>query len=481
MRRIFIFLILLIFPLNAFANQLSGQWAAEGLRFILIEEDDVIIGDIIERGEVVGSIVGIAKGRRLTGIHVRDGVAGSFQGSVFTDGNRFSLLASDMDGNNPVVWKATRDQRWDEPHNLKSFGKPDQLTFPYEGTWRTEFGSLRIHTIRGRYFVGDYSDRGVIFGVSGSRPSTGSNLLFGTFTNGPRTGKFEFRLDTPEKFTGLWRFSTDTDFRVGWWGERAGSSPEILSRVGNGKSIDTRVARSDPKSDFNFGYHRREEAAVKQGQDWCGPAKVTKEVPTVLNSTFSQYFIPVCERHDACYRLRERTQKFCDDQMVEGMKDACDAKFSKGHPNSVDCYYQAKVFTVILRSSAGAWAFSGEPHGVIERFRARRIEDLVTDDEIEICLDIHNPSAVQQEYEVRLLQHRNVIVDREPDTHEINVDAGDTVRNVCVGTNFSPDWSIGDLMFPVNVAVWADTPSNISFTNDMVPVDSIWVKKEDLK
>ena len=459
------------------AAEIEGGWTSSDIAFNLIEEDDIFIGDILVRSSVVGSLVGVANGRRLTGIYVRDGRAGSYQGFVSSDGKRISLLAGDINGSAVKVWSAARVRS--SAVHLSSFGKVDQLTTPFEGKWRTRFGTVRIHSIRGRYFVGDYSDRGIVFGTATD------NRLFGTFTNRSATGILRFRLDTPDKWFGLWRFSSATGMNVDWWGRRLGDSAEVLTMIGNRKSIDTRPARLDPNSDYNAGYRARETAAMRPGLDFCGPQFLTDAASIfpdfLINEPFSEPFEEVCQRHDACFQLKEKTQKFCDDQMIAGMHQACSDIFIVDLIARAKCERKAIFFSIMLRTTYGADAFGGLPHGLISNVRARRIEDTFSDDEVEICIDVHNPSAVLQEYDVELYSGRLTLVDREPDSFEFNVDEGATKRDICVGTNFSATWSIKDLIFPLSVHLRADSPSGYGFIDDMVVVDGILVDRADLR
>ena len=167
-------------------------------------------------------------------------------------------------------------------------------------------------------------------------------------------------------------------------------------------------------------------------RDECGPGWLTDVVGGTLNGRFRQ----VCRRHDACYRERQASQRDCDARMTREMASICAGRPWYEKPS---CQMHANVFTSFITSTYGGMSYSGAPEGRILEVSRKRIDDFWTDDEVTYCATVHNPSAITQEYDLRLYTTTRRLVDTEPDTHEFNVQSGGRKR-ACVGTNFSPDW-----------------------------------------
>ncbi|KCZ92757.1 hypothetical protein [Hyphomonas johnsonii] len=225
------------------------------------------------------------------------------------------------------------------------------------------------------------------------------------------------------------------------------------------------------------------EAANMDPADRCGPAFIQDHVPagliSVMGPVIDGPFRPVCRRHDACYRLNEHTQSWCDDRMRDEMLAICDLQAGSGAYRVPGiglslCRFHAGVYYAAINNTYGAYAHIGQPGGEITGVRSRVIDDAITDDEFTVCVDVANTTDIVQEYDVEMHTEDGVRVDREPDTYETNVRAGESAE-FCVGTNATPLWSLKDLSDTVYVSIRADTPENFAFTNDMVIVDSIAV------
>jgi len=69
------------------------------------------------------------------------------------------------------------------------------------------------------------------------------------------------------------------------------------------------------------------EAVLRDPTDRCGPefiqTKLPKSFVNVAGAVTDGPFRPVCQRHDACYRLQERTQAECDRRMKREMAAVC--------------------------------------------------------------------------------------------------------------------------------------------------------------
>lgn len=240
----------------------------------------------------------------------------------------------------------------------------------------------------------------------------------------------------------------------------------------SGQGIDAPV-------DVGADYAAREALMMEEG-DSCGPTFVQEKLPATAQRVISPIadgpFRPVCARHDACYRLGEKTQAWCDDRMRDEMLGIC-AKGGATKAYSVPvigaslCQFHAGMYYGAINNTYGAYAYGTEAGGEITDVRTRVIDDQLSDDEFEICVDVHNPTQGMQEYDVELHDAAGRLIDREPDLHEENVRAGET-EAFCVGTNYSPRWGISDLSDVVYVSVRADTPDSFAFINDMVIVDT---------
>ena len=210
-------------------------------------------------------------------------------------------------------------------------------------------------------------------------------------------------------------------------------------------------------------YKHRERRAYSQ-TDYCGPSFLTKHI----GSSISGPFLHVCKQHDACYRLGEKSQRFCDNQMKVGMEKVCQRKPWYEQPR---CQTHASIFGRLIETTIGGQAFEGAPQGKIINVKRNVIKDYLSDDEVDYCVTIHNDSKITQEYEVRLVTAHERIVDREPDSYEANV-LSNARKTICVGTDSLPQWSQSDLSSQVYIQLLADTPEGWSVSNDLVHVDT---------
>lgn len=225
--------------------------------------------------------------------------------------------------------------------------------------------------------------------------------------------------------------------------------------------------------------YRDRETAAMMNVDQCGPSFLTDNAPASFGSAVSGAFRPACQRHDACYRLGEQTQKWCDDQFGADLLAICSDE-PAGFRDA--CETRASLFEALVRTTFGANSFGAStadqmPAGAIQSVRAEFKKSLIFDDEITICVRILNDSKVTQEYDVELYTEAGERVDREPDSHELNVEAGAVSEEICVGTTDDPRWSLEDLGQRARLHLRADTPRGFAVTDDMVTVD---VKEIDL-
>jgi len=262
---------------------------------------------------------------------------------------------------------------------------------------------------------------------------------------------------------------------------KAIASPAIAMVVASCASLSNPV---DVPADVGEDYILR-EAEHMEAADSCGPEFVQDKLPDALKSVIEPLadgpFRPVCARHDACYRLGEKSQAWCDDRMRDEMFAICDtgqagvAYRIPGIGPSL-CKFHGGIYYRMINSTFGGVAYGGAPGGEIAAIRTRRIADKIGGDELEICADILNSTLLMQEYDLELHSETGKMIDREPDLHEENIRAGET-ETLCVSTNWNIRWDAENVGDEVFVSLRADTPESFAFWNDMVIVDS---KRVDL-
>ena len=203
------------------------------------------------------------------------------------------------------------------------------------------------------------------------------------------------------------------------------------------------------------------EAMMRDPDDRCGPEFIQTKLPAsfvnVVGAVTDGPFRPVCQRHDACYRLQERTQAECDRRMKREMAAICASgkatpTYSLPMVGKSLCRFHAGLYYDAINNTYAAVAYGGRPGGQIVNVATRVIDDPVTDDEFEVCVDVHNNTYAMQEY----------------------VGVGET-KTMCVSTNYTR-WSLKDLPDEVQVSLRCDTPENFSVRHDMVVVDTVSVK-----
>lgn len=235
----------------------------------------------------------------------------------------------------------------------------------------------------------------------------------------------------------------------------------------------------DAPIDVPADYAAREQQHMEDS-DRCGPEflqeRLSAGMLNIIGPIADGPFRPVCKRHDACYRLKEMTQAWCDDRMRDEMISICNTgeatpAYSVPVIGPSLCRFHAGLYYQAINSPAGAVAYKGQAGGKIVDIRSRRVEDWLSNDEFEVCVDVTNNTKSMQEYDIELHTADGKLVDREPDTYERNVRAEET-EEFCVGTNYSAEWSISNLTEIVYISIRADDPSNFDTTDDMVIVDT---------
>lgn len=458
-------LIGILVPMPAFSDGAwQGVWRGETDDFHIIESNGVMLGDIRDRSTLRGTMIGVVNNKRVQGVIVYDQSVGTFNGGV--NAGRFSLVKATNGSSASELWSAERIEGR-SPARLQSFGAADDPVAPYEGTWRSSFGELKLVSVRSKYLIGDYGSNGILYG------SAQNGRLSGQFTNGARIGEFEFKSTGPDSFEGRWKWSGSDNWQGSKWdAERITEQPGPMRKIGGGKLLDgDAFVRAEKQS-----YNRRERGNF-DASDSCGPSLLTEHLPEFLTREISSGFVNICIRHDACYRLREKTQAQCDRDMTTAMDAMCDRL---GSPENVACQLRADLFGKLLTSTIAAESYGAAPAGSLKNVRRLVIDDLITDDEFEVCARFFNPTSATQEYDLLLQDRNGTQIDIEPNAIEVNVGAGQTGREICVGTNEDPRYSYQNISFPLKLTLRADATRNFSdlvLGIDMVAVDTATIKK----
>lgn len=205
------------------AAAFSGTWETNFGELRLHEVEGYLIGDYRDRGVILAKVSG-------------DCAAGVFTNGERNGRLRFNKRGSRFDGEWAWHGEALKDgwtgrRTGAAPRQLENFSRTGETTqridnerTVYDGRYNSNFGSVTLLS-RDLFLIGDYADRGIVAGM------WAGNRFVGAFTNGGRTGWFEFPA-----------LSKPGDFRPGAWGWANGD------REGDwvlGEKVATRVARPD--------------------------------------------------------------------------------------------------------------------------------------------------------------------------------------------------------------------------------------------
>ncbi|NEO29814.1 MAG: hypothetical protein F6K36_05055 [Symploca sp. SIO3C6] len=197
----------------------------------------------------------------------------------------------------------------------------------------------------------------------------------------------------------------------------------------------------------------------------CGPQNFDFLIP-------DGPFTEACNRHDLCYSDVNIDQAGCDRRFQQDMYAICERDYSGSNVSYckaiADYYYRAVANFGEVFITLDGRKVSGE----IVTVNARRIDDWLGDDEFEACVTFKNNGTVNTEYDLELYSQSGSLIDREPDTYEVNVQVGYSAQT-CVGTDgIYP--SISDLGNQYKIILRVDAPSEsllANLVNDFVAVD----------
>ncbi|GGB68843.1 hypothetical protein [Henriciella pelagia] len=225
------------------------------------------------------------------------------------------------------------------------------------------------------------------------------------------------------------------------------------------------------------------EGGKMEPQDSCGPEFVQERFPGVLRAVIDPLadgpFRPACRRHDACYRLREKDQAWCDDRFRAEMVSTCDSGtgglgYSIPRLGPSLCRFHASLYFNMVNSTNGASAYEGMPGGVIANLRHQIIRRTRGEDEVKVCLDVHNPTVMMQGYDAVLHDEAGTVIDRQPGRGQLKLRVGER-GTICVSTEADRRYGLRDVGDGIYVSLRADDPEVYAFRGDMVVVDMMQV------
>lgn len=178
------------------------------------------------------------------------------------------------------------------------------------------------------------------------------------------------------------------------------------------------------------GYATR-EVRSQEDDDRCGPEFIEKALPkglvNLLEPALNGPFGPVCVRHDACYRLGEYSQAWCDSRMLTEMTDICNEGRSAASANAALCRARAGLYHSMVDSRFGAYAYQGYAAGRIASLDISEGPAGVT----AICAGVENSSHILQRYTVELQSADGQRLGQSPSGRTLALRAGEAAE-VCL-------------------------------------------------
>jgi len=226
-------------------------------------------------------------------------------------------------------------------------------------------------------------------------------------------------------------------------------------------------------------YLSREDSA-REAWDRCGPEFIQLNMPapvvSLLGPLMDGPFGPVCQRHDACYRLQEHSQTWCDERMRNEMMDICNDGRPADSAAAALCRFRADLYHGMVDNRFGAYAYEGVAGGRIASVDVNR----PAAGELQICVTAENNTKLMQGYVVELRTGDGKRFGRAPRFRETAVRAGSAAK-LCAGTTTSTYWSLRRLTGPLEVSLLADPPDSLSMSDKLVLLEerSVALPSED--
>ncbi|MEQ9314589.1 MAG: hypothetical protein RLN72_01990 [Henriciella sp.] len=225
------------------------------------------------------------------------------------------------------------------------------------------------------------------------------------------------------------------------------------------------------------------EATQMEPHDSCGPEFVQESLPGFLRAAIEPLtdgpFRPACKRHDACYRLREQSQSWCDDRFREEMFATCNSG-TGGLAYSIPgigpplCRAQGGLYYGMVNSTDGASAYEGMPGGVIANLRHSIVRRTRGEDEVKVCADVHNPTPMMQGYILELKDEVGKRIDKAPGAGQLKL-RSDERGTLCTSTYGNRHYGLKDVANGIHAVLSADDPERYALWGDMVEVDRLQV------
>jgi len=217
-------------------------------------------------------------------------------------------------------------------------------------------------------------------------------------------------------------------------------------------------------------YLSREDKA-REPWDRCGPEFIQLNLPApmiaLLGPLIDGPFGPVCQRHDACYRLQEHSQTWCDERMRTEMMDICKAGRPAGSPPGALCRLRANIYHAMVDNHFGAYAYEGVAAG-----RIASVEVIQpSSHKLSVCVIAQNNSKLLQRFVVELRTTDGNRIDRSPRFKEAAVRSGADIT-LCARIPASTYRSVRRLTGPIEVRLLANPPDSISPVDKLVVLDS---------
>ncbi|HAY06082.1 MAG TPA: hypothetical protein PKV67_03715 [Hyphomonas sp.] len=221
---------------------------------------------------------------------------------------------------------------------------------------------------------------------------------------------------------------------------------------------------------LDAAYAEREES--KHGpDDRCGPEFLEKALPEFVLSSLEPLldgpFGPVCQRHDACYRLGEQSQAWCDERMLREMTAICNAGRDEESAGAMLCRKRAGAYHSMVDSTFGAYAYGGAAGGEFSQRRFARSSPK----EVDVCVTVSNTTQLMQSYVLELRTGAGRRISREPSQHAQKFRAGETAE-MCTGTSDSQYWTRKKLTGPLELRLMARRPDKLTPGSSLTQVQS---------
>lgn len=215
----------------------------------------------------------------------------------------------------------------------------------------------------------------------------------------------------------------------------------------------------DRPMEVDAAYTAREDAR-RVPKDRCGPEFVERMLPEFVLSSLEPLldgpFRPVCQRHDACYRLGEQSQAWCDTRMRTEMIGICNAGRAEGSLGAGLCRLRAGRYHAMVDSRFGAYAYGGEAGG---DFTGLRIAPSHAR-QLDACVTVRNTTRLMQSYAIEMRNGDGRRIRREPHQHTRKLRAGEAAE-MCTGTSASKYWNRNRLTGPLEMRLMVARPDKL--------------------